>query len=111
MSEFIEIHFTCGTIDEGRKIARYLVQERHVACAQIIPWIESVYMWDNKLNTAQESKVVFKTRLDKYETVRRVIKENCKYELPEITWRAIDGGNQEYLDWLKESTPDFAAVK
>ncbi len=43
MPEFIEIHWTSGSIDEARKVARYLVQERYVACAQITPWVESIF--------------------------------------------------------------------
>jgi periplasmic divalent cation tolerance protein len=103
MSEFIEIHWTSGSLDEARKISRYLVQERYVACAQIIPWIESIYMWNNQLETAQESKIVMKTLAEHYETVKTVIMENCKYQVPEITFQRIDGGNQEYMDWLQES--------
>ena len=109
MADFIEIHWTSGSLDEARRISRYLVQERLVACAQIIPWIESVYMWDNKLETTQESKIVLKTRADKYEKIKEIIQKNCSYEVPEITRFAIDGGNQEYLDWLLESTPDFSS--
>jgi periplasmic divalent cation tolerance protein len=104
MSEFIEIHWTSGSIDEARKISRFLVQERYIACAQIIPWIESIYMWNNQLETTQESKVVMKTILDNYESIKKVIMENCKYQVPEITFLKIDGGNDEYLDWLQEST-------
>lgn len=104
MSGFIEVHWTSGSLDEARKVARYLVQERIVACAQIIPWIEAVYMWNNKLETTQESKIVLKTRAENYDSVRDVIEKNCKYEIPEITWRSIEGGNVEYLQWLNEST-------
>ena len=104
MSEFIEIHWTSGSLDEARKISRYLVQERFVACAQIVPWIESIYMWNNQLETAQETKIVLKTRLESYDKIRAIIKENCKYQVPEITYHTIDGGNQEYLDWMREST-------
>lgn len=104
MPDFIEIHWTSGSIDEARKVSRYLVQERHVACAQIVPWIESIYMWDNKLNTAQESKIVLKTVREKFETVRDIIKQNCKNEIPEITCITIDAANQEYLDWVADST-------
>jgi periplasmic divalent cation tolerance protein len=104
MTDFIEIHWTVGTLDEARKISRYLVQERYVACAQIIPWIESVFMWNNKLDTEQESKIVLKTRRDNYDKIREIIEQNSKYEVPEITWISIDGGNQPYLDWLEEST-------
>lgn len=104
MANFIEIQWTSGSLDEARKICRYLVQERLVASAQIIPWIESVFMLDNKLDTMQESKVIFKTRAENYDQVREVIEKNCKYDIPEITWHTIEGGNQAYLEWLEETT-------
>lgn len=103
--DFIEIHWTSGSLDEARRVSRYLVQERLVACAQIIPWIESNYMWNNQLETSQESKITFKTLLEHYDEVKKVIERNCKYEVPEITWMKIDGGNQSYLQWLEESLP------
>lgn len=104
MSEFIEIHWTAGSIDEARKICRYLVQERFVACAQIIPWIESIYMWNNQLETGQESKVVLKTKKDHFQEIAKIIKERCTYEVPEITQIEIQNGNEEYLKWINEST-------
>lgn len=107
MTDYIEIQWASGSIDEARKICRYLVQERYVACAQIIPWIESVYMWNNLLETAQESKIYLKTTLDRFEKIKKIIQKNCSYEVPEIIYRKIDGGNQEYLDWIKESTPSI----
>lgn len=111
MTKLIEIHWTSGSLDEARKISRYLVQERYVACAQIVPWIESIYMWNNQLETAQESKVVMKALAENYDKIRDIIKKNCKYEVPEITFVAIDGGNKEYMDWVRENasiTPTYA---
>lgn len=110
MADFIEIHWTSGSLDEARKVARYLVQERLVACAQITPWIESIYMWNNQLETTQESKVVFKTREELYDKIKKVIEENCSYEVPEILYFKIDGGNSTYMNWMLESTPDFSGV-
>lgn len=103
-ADFIEIHWTSETLDEARRVSRFLVQERYVACAQIIPWIESVYMWNNKLETAQESKIVLKTRLENYDKIREIIEQNSKYQVPEITWFKIEGGNKAYMDWIQEST-------
>lgn len=103
MSEFIEIHWTSGSLDEARKVSRYLVQEKLVACAQIIPWIESIYRWNGQLETSQESKIVFKTKRSNFDAVKKAIEQNCSYEVPEITFRSIDGANQAYLDWLKSS--------
>jgi len=102
-TEFIEIHWTSGSIDEARKISRHLVKERIVACAQIVPWIESVFMWDNKMDTSQESKIILKTHIENYDRVKEYIEQNSKYEIPEVIWFKIAGGNKAYLDWLKES--------
>lgn len=104
IQEFIEIHWTSGSLDEARKVSRFLVQDRLVACAQIVPWVESIYLWDNKLETTQESKIILKTRADFFEKVKEVIEQNCKYEVPEILWFKIDGGNKSYMDWLADST-------
>lgn len=71
MAEFIEINWTSGSIDEARKVSRYLVQERLVACAQIIPWIESIYMWNNQLETTQESKVTLKTKRIFFDEIKK----------------------------------------
>lgn len=111
MDKYIEIHFTTGSIDEARKICRYLVQERLVACAQIIPWVESIYMWNNQLETSQESKVALKTQFDRFESVKEVILSNSTYDVPEITYTHIDGGHQEYLEWVVESTPEFSTTE
>lgn len=101
--EFIEIHWTSGSLDEARKIARYLVQERLAASAQIIPWVESIFMWNNQLDTVQESKIILKTRIALYGKIKEAIEQNASYQVPEVTYRFIDGGNQVFMDWLQES--------
>lgn len=99
--KFIQIHWTCGSLDEARRIARYLVQKRLVACANIIPWVESVFLWDGKIDTQQETKIIFKTLDEKFEEVRKIILENAKYEIPEIVKIPILGGNESYLAWVE----------
>lgn len=108
MSEFIEINWTSGSLDEARKISRHLVKERLVACAQITPWIESVYMWNAQLETTQESKIALKAPLQNYQKIKDYIQKTCSYEIPEITYKSIEGGNQEYLDWLDAMTGSLA---
>lgn len=104
MTEFIEIHWTSGSIDEARKVCRYLVQEKLVACAQITPWIESIFLWNGQLETVQESKIVMKTHVGHYDKIKTIIQENCSYQVPEITFQHIDGSNESYLHWMQTST-------
>jgi len=103
MTDFVEVHWTAGNIDEARRVCRYLVKERLVACAQIIPWIESVYMWNNQLETGQESKIILKTKNDLVEKIKEVILDNSSYDVPEIIILQIIEGNDEYLNWISES--------
>lgn len=110
LDKYIEIHFSAGSIDEARHICRYLVQERLVACAQIIPWIESLYVWNNQLETTQESKAVLKTTIEHFEHIKEAIIANSTYQVPEITYSSIDGGSKEYLEWIAQSTPTFSTA-
>ncbi|MFA6915732.1 MAG: divalent-cation tolerance protein CutA [Parachlamydiales bacterium] len=110
MTKFVEMSWSCGSIDEARKVARYLVQERLVANAQIVPWIESIYMLNNQLETAQESKVYFKTRHSLIDKVTQVIIENSSYQVPEILFSSIEGGNDDFLHWLEASIQDYSNV-
>lgn len=108
--QLVQIHWNCGSIDEARKVSRFLVQERYVACANIVPWIESVYMWDNQMHTEQETKVIFTTRAGRYSAVREVIEKNTSYEVPEIALVRVDEINQPYADWALNSTPASSAT-
>ncbi len=104
MSGFIEIQWSCASLDEARKVCHYLVQEKLVSCAQIIPSIESIYIWNNQVETAQESKVILKGAKENFEAIREVIEKNSSYQVPEILWRTIEGGNASYLNWMAETS-------
>jgi periplasmic divalent cation tolerance protein len=103
MNEMIEIQWTAGSIDEVRKVCRFLVQERLVASAQIVPWVESISLLNNQIETTQETKAIFKTKKSLFEKVQDVIQKNCKYEIPEITSTDILQINPTYLAWADEN--------
>lgn len=104
MTDLCQIHWTSGSIDEARKVSRFLVQERLVACAKIIPWVEAIYMWNNQLETSQESKVIFQALTKNFQSIEEIIRANCSYEVPEILLIKIEGGNSDYLAWAEESS-------
>lgn len=105
----ILILWTCATLEEARRICRELVEKRWIACANLIPHVESIYLWDGKIENSNEVKVLLKTLDSHFESVRDYIKQHCTYEVPEISKIAFDGGNPDYFRWV-ENTVDKSIV-
>lgn len=94
------ILWTCATLEEARRICRELVEKKLVACANIIPHVESIYFWEGTVENGNEAKVFLKTLDSHFEQVRDYIKEHCSYDVPEVSKIAIDAGNPDYLNWV-----------
>ena len=45
---------TAGSEEEARKIARQLVERRLAACVNIVPQVQSIYRWKDKVEEASE---------------------------------------------------------
>lgn len=94
---------TVGSIDEGREIAKKLVEEKLAACVNIINGLESIFLWKGKIERAKEALLIVKTKVDKIEDLVKKVKELHSYEIPEIIWFDLEGGLKSYLDWIEES--------
>lgn len=90
--------------EKNQKIAEALLKEKLIACANIIPSIESIFIWDNQVNYEQESMMIIKCPTDNIESIKQVTKSNHEYEVPEIIFSTIQDGYQPYLDWIKNTT-------
>ena len=98
-----EICFACSTfpdIETARRIARQLVTENLAACANIVPAVESIYRWQDKIENAQETLVFFKTTAARYAAFQDRLKSLHPYEVPEIICLRIADGLPEYLRWV-----------
>ncbi|MCS7097368.1 MAG: divalent-cation tolerance protein CutA [Candidatus Methanomethyliaceae archaeon] len=94
---------TVGSMDEGRKIAKKLVEEKLAACVNIINGLESIFLWKGKIEEAREVLLIVKTKADKIESLVKRVRELHSYEVPEIIWFDLEGGLKSYLDWIEES--------
>jgi len=97
----ILILWTCKNLDEARGIVKELLDQRLIACASIIPQVESLFRWQGKIEHAQECKVFLKTVRRQFTHVRDFILDHCSYEIPEMIELKIEQGNPAYLAWLQ----------
>jgi periplasmic divalent cation tolerance protein len=94
---------TAGSEDEARKIALHLVERQLAACVNIVPRIESIYRWKEKVESSQEYLLLIKTSAERFPQVRDAIRELHSYGLPECVAISIEDGSSEYLQWLAHS--------
>ena len=97
---YIVVFITAKDKEEAQKIANTLLKQRQVACANIVPEVESRFWWKDKLDKAQESLLVIKTKDTLLPDIIKAVKKIHSYSVPEIIAMPIVGGNQEYLDWI-----------
>ena len=82
-------------------MARSLVNERLVACANILGKMTSIYQWQGALEEQEEVAVLLKTRRDLTDAVTERIKSLHSYDLPCVISLLIQGGNPDFLSWLQ----------
>ena len=95
----------CTVPDRGsaEHIAAALVEERLAACVNIIPGIASVYRWKGAIEKDEELLLLIKTSQGRYQSLEQRIRTLHPYELPEIIAVPIQTGQQDYLQWIKDS--------
>lgn len=94
------LYITVPDMPKAREIARTLLEERLIACANIVPRIESVYRWEGKVCESSEALLLAKTTQDKIPQVVERVKSLHDYELPAIVALPISGGLSAFLDWV-----------
>lgn len=94
---------TIGSLDEGRRMARLLVERRLAACVNIIPSLTSIYRWQGAVEEAAEVLLVMKTTSERLIVLEAAVRELHSYEVPEFLALEITSGSQPYLDWLTDS--------
>jgi periplasmic divalent cation tolerance protein len=100
MTEAVVIFITTDTHESACVIAEKLVKERLVACINIVPHIESIYYWEDKICHDQELLLIAKTERKHCEQIEATVLELHHYTNPEVVILPIIGGSAPYLKWL-----------
>ena len=103
MTDYIVVYVTAPQ-DEAVDLAKTLVEEKLVACVNIVPGLRSIYWWQGKVEDEPEVLCIMKTRSNLFESLRDRVRELHSYEVEEIIALPILAGNLPYLDWIKENT-------
>lgn len=103
-ADVVLVYITTSDIEEARRIARLLVDERLAACANLVTGVQSIYWWDGKVCDESEALVLAKTKKALVEKVVVAVKEAHSYDVPDIAVIDVVAGYEPYFEWVNKET-------
>ena len=89
--------------ETAQRISSQLVTDKFAACANILPAVESIYRWKEKIESGNETLVLFKLSENRQSAFQEKLRSLHPYEVPEIIFIPISSGLPEYLRWVTEN--------
>ena len=108
--EPVLVYVTTSGMDEARRIASALLVHRLIACANILPKMESVYRWEGKVQQDAEVVLMMKSVRGRMGEIEARVDELHSYDVPCVVALPLVEGSQAFLDWIRSevqpSSPD-----
>jgi periplasmic divalent cation tolerance protein len=101
--KFVLVLVTAPNLKIGRRLAREALRARLIACANLIPKIESHYRWQGKIESSPEVLLLLKTTRPRLAALEKLILAHHPYDTPEFLVVNLSHGNARYLRWLSDS--------
>lgn len=95
---------TLGSEDAARVLARQLVDERLIACGNVVPGITSIYRWQGRVEESAEVLLVMKTRATLVERLCERVAQLHPYEVPELVALRPSQVADAYGQWVLHET-------
>ena len=94
---------TAPDLKVARRLARGALRDKLVACANLIPKVESHYWWQGRIESGAEVLLLFKTTKGHLAKLEKFILAEHPYDTPEFVVLPLTSGTRRYLDWISAS--------
>ena len=101
--KFAVVLVTAPDLKTGRKLARAALAAKLIACANLVPRIESHYWWEGKIEAGTEVLLVMKTSRARLAALEKLILAKHPYDTPEFIALPVSRGSRRYLEWVQKS--------
>ena len=104
MEKFLWVYVPHNSKDKALEMGRILLDEKLIACVNIIDNMTSMYKWEGKIVEENEIILIIKTKEKLFEELQKRIENLHPYDCPCIIGLNIEKGNKPYMDWLFNQT-------
>ena len=101
MTEMLLVFTTFEREEDAARVVRALIEERLIACGNLLPGARSLYRWKGEIADAREIVVLMKTRKQDWAALVSRLHELHPYETPECIAVRVASGAPKYLAWLE----------
>ena len=101
MTEMLMVFTAFANADDAARVVRTLVEERLIACGNLLPGVRSLYRWEGKVADQSEVMVLMKTRKQDWTALISRLHELHPYRTPECIAVRIAAGAPAYMAWLE----------
>lgn len=102
-ANYCTVLVTAPDLKTARALARGALSARLIACANLVPKIESHYQWRGKIESSLEVLLVLKTTKSSLAALEKLVLAKHPYDTPEFLVLPLRAGSKKYLDWLASS--------
>lgn len=89
---------------EAERVVGTLVEERLVACGNIMPGVRSCFRWEGKVCHEEEAVLLMETTVQRLPAATQRLRALHSYSVPKIVAIAPDSVNADYVAWAVEQT-------
>lgn len=100
-SDPILVFVTAPHKEAAQLIIQGALEKRLIACANVIPGIESHFWWQGNIEQANEVLILFKTVYARAPELEAHVRETHPYDTPEFIVQTLSGGSEKYLNWIR----------
>lgn len=97
------VYMTAGSLEEAKRIGRELVSSRLAACVNILPQMQSIYVWEGQVQEDAEVVMIAKTTAARAAELIAKVKSIHSYSVPCIVSLAVEDGYPPFLEWIAQS--------
>lgn len=104
--ETVTLYSTWPTLEAAEAAARSLLEERLIACANLVPGARSLFRWEGQVQTESEAIMFAKTTALSAAAARDALLLLHPYTCPCVTALPVlaVGSNPAFLAWIAAET-------